>query len=70
MLFRVAAKADMGLVVTSDWMFWPELQNSEVTRVLEDWELPKIDLWAVFPTGRLASAKARAFTDFVARVVG
>lgn len=67
---RAAVKASMGLAVTSDWMFWPELLSGEVTRVLEDWELPSIDLWAVFPTGRLASAKARAFADFVERVVG
>jgi len=67
---RSAVKADMGLAVTSDWMFWPELQNGEVLRVLEDWDLPDIDLWAVFPTGRLASAKARAFADFVATILG
>lgn len=66
---RAAVKADMGLAVTSDWMFWPELQSGEVVRLLEDWELPPIDLWAVFPTGRLASAKARAFAEFVERVV-
>lgn len=59
----------MGLCVTSDWMFWPELQSGEVVRVLEDWELPPIDLWALFPTGRLASAKARAITDFVKSVL-
>ncbi|WP_343226447.1 LysR substrate-binding domain-containing protein [Rhizobium rhizoryzae] len=66
---RAAVKADMGLAVTSDWMFWPELQNGEVLRVLEDWTLPDIDLWAVFPTGRLASAKARAFADFVKTII-
>ncbi|MBP1852865.1 LysR family transcriptional regulator [Rhizobium halophytocola] len=67
---RAAVKADMGLAVTSDWMFWPELQSGEVLRVLEDWKLPELELWAVFPTGRLASAKARAFADFVQRIVG
>ncbi|MGR6431617.1 LysR family transcriptional regulator [Rhizobium sp. PAMB 3174] len=67
---RAAVKADMGLAVTSDWMFWPELQRGEVTRVLDDWELPGVDLWSVFPTGRLASAKARAFADFVEQIVG
>ncbi|MBB1250942.1 LysR family transcriptional regulator [Rhizobium sp. G21] len=67
---RAAVKAGMGLAVTSDWMFWPELQNGEVIRVLEDWTLPDIDLWAVFPTGRLASAKARAFADFVKTIIG
>jgi hypothetical protein len=31
-----------------------------------DWSLPPVDLWAVFPTGRQASAKARALASFVA----
>lgn len=66
---REAVKADMGLAVTSDWMFWPELAAGDVVRVLPDWSLPQIDLWAVFPTGRLASAKARAFADFVGSIV-
>jgi DNA-binding transcriptional LysR family regulator len=66
---RAAVKADMGLAVTSDWMFWPELQTGVVVRILQDWTLPDIDLWAVFPTGRLASAKARAFADFVQTIV-
>jgi hypothetical protein len=34
---------------------------------LADWRLPSIDIWAVFPTGRRASAKARAFATFVER---
>jgi DNA-binding transcriptional LysR family regulator len=36
-----------------------------VVRVLSDWSLPEIDLWAVFPTGRNASTKARAFVSFI-----
>jgi DNA-binding transcriptional LysR family regulator len=62
---RAAVLADMGLAVASDWMFGPELASGAVQRVLPDWTLPPIDLWAVFPTGRLASAKARAFSAFV-----
>ncbi|MGQ9365041.1 LysR substrate-binding domain-containing protein [Azospirillum sp. ST 5-10] len=66
---RAAVLADMGLAVASDWMFGPELASGAVRRVLEDWTLPPIDLWAVFPTGRLASTKARAFADFVEGVM-
>jgi DNA-binding transcriptional LysR family regulator len=66
---RTAVLSHMGLAVASDWMFAPELADGTVRRVLEDWELPPIDLWAVFPTGRLASAKARAFADFAGRIV-
>lgn len=62
---RAAVLADMGLAVASDWMFTPELANGTVQRVLSGWTLPSIDLWAVFPSGRLASAKARAFAEFV-----
>jgi len=62
---RAAVLADMGLAVASDWMFAPELASGAVQRVLADWTLPALDLWAVFPTGRLASAKARAFADFI-----
>jgi DNA-binding transcriptional LysR family regulator len=63
---RAAVLADIGLAVASDWMFTRELASGAVVRVLEDWTLPPIDLWALFPTGRLASAKARVFADFVA----
>ena len=63
---RAAVLADMGLTIASDWMFSPELASGAVRRVLTAWTLPPIDLWAVFPTGRLASAKARAFAGFVA----
>src|SRR6201999_1410783 len=66
---RAAVLADMGLAVVSDWMFAPELANGTVTRVLPDWMLSPLDLWAIFPTGRLASAKARAFADFVEAIL-
>jgi DNA-binding transcriptional LysR family regulator len=62
---RAAVLADMGLAVASDWMFGPELASGAVLRVLAGWELPGIELWAVHPTGRLATARARAFAAFV-----
>jgi len=62
---RAAVLADMGLTIASDWMFAPELANGDVERVLTDWTLPDLDLWALFPAGRLISAKARAFAGFV-----
>jgi len=30
---------------------------------MNDWELPSLELWAVYPTGRMASAKAREFAS-------
>ena len=66
---RAAVLADMGLAIASRWMFAPELSAGAVRRVLGAWALPPVDLWAVFPSGRLASSKARAFTDFVAALL-
>lgn len=62
---REAILADMGLTIASDWMFAREIESGAVRRVLTDWALPSIDLWAVFPTGRMMSAKARQFAAFV-----
>ena len=62
---RAAVLADMGLTIASAWMFGPELESGAVQRVLTNWSLPPIDLWAVYPTGRMPSAKARAFATFV-----
>lgn len=63
---RAAVLAGLGLTVASAWTF-PELATGEVRAVLTDWDLPPIDLWVVFPTGRTVTSKARAFVSFVER---
>jgi DNA-binding transcriptional LysR family regulator len=62
---REAVLAHLGLTMASEWMFAPELASGAVREVMTDWTLPNQDLWAVFPTGRMASAKARAFVEYV-----
>jgi DNA-binding transcriptional LysR family regulator len=62
---REGVLAGLGLAIGSEWLFAPELKSGAVISVLDDWSLPTVDLWAVFPTGRQASAKARAFASFV-----
>jgi DNA-binding transcriptional LysR family regulator len=63
---REGVLAGLGVSIGgSEWMFAPELKSGAVVAVLQDWSLPSVALWAVFPTGRQASAKARAFASFV-----
>jgi len=62
---RAAVLADMGLAIASEWAFTPELKSGAVVSVMDDWVLPPISLSAVYPTGRLASVKARQFATFV-----
>ncbi len=62
---RAAVLAHLGIAVGTEWMFESELRDGSVKAVLKDWTLPSADLWAVYPAGRMASAKARAFVAFV-----
>ena len=63
---REGVLAGLGVSIGgSEWLFAPELKSGVVISVLQDWSLPSVGLWAVFPTGRKASAKARAFAGFI-----
>ena len=66
---RAAVLGHMGLAIASEWMFSPELADGTVQAVLADWQLPPLDLWAVFPAGRMVTTKARAFVAFVEEVL-
>jgi DNA-binding transcriptional LysR family regulator len=61
---RAAVIAGQGFTISSRWMFAPELESGEVVSFLEEWRLPPLDLWVVYPSGRLTSTKARAFVNW------
>lgn len=68
---REAVLAGLGLTMASRWLFAPELADGRVIPVLRDWSLKPVDLWAIYPAGRLPSAKARAFVSwFSAKLSG
>jgi DNA-binding transcriptional LysR family regulator len=62
---REGVLAGMGYAVASEWMFSPELRSGSVVSVLDDWVLPDVELFVIYPTGRQASAKARTFAAFM-----
>jgi DNA-binding transcriptional LysR family regulator len=62
---REGVLAGLGFAVASEWAFAPELKSGACISILDDWSLPAVDLWAAFPAGRQASAKARAFASFI-----
>ena len=66
---RAAVFSNAGIAITSEWMFTPEIVNGMVKPVLQDWELPPMELWAIFPAGRTAATKARTFANFVERLM-
>jgi DNA-binding transcriptional LysR family regulator len=64
---RACVLEGLGLAIASEWMFAAELRGKVVKPVLTGWSLPPVDAWAVFPPGRQASAKARAFAAHVSK---
>ena len=66
---RAAVIAGQGFAISARWMFAPELASGEVVPVLDDWTLPPIDLWVIFPSGRLTSAKARLFVKWFEKTI-
>jgi len=62
---RAAVLAGIGVAVTTEWVFTPELEDGSIVEILKDWRLPPLDLWAVLPGGRRLSPKAQAFLTFV-----
>ncbi|WJH38272.1 LysR family transcriptional regulator (plasmid) [Aliirhizobium terrae] len=62
---RSAVLAGAGLSIATEWMFEAELESGAVHKVLSDWVLPDLDLWAVMPGGRRISPKIRAFVEFI-----
>ncbi|MCB1487377.1 MAG: LysR family transcriptional regulator [Bauldia sp.] len=63
---RAAVLAGLGYTIGSEWGFGRDLAEGRVREVLTAWSLPPVDLWALYPGGRQASARARAFVAFVA----
>jgi DNA-binding transcriptional LysR family regulator len=61
---REAVLAGQGFAIASRWMFAPELRSGELASMLDEWTLPPMDLWVIYPSGRLTSAKARAFVKW------
>ncbi len=66
---REAVLTGQGFAISSRWMFAPELRSGEVVSILEEWSLPPMDLWVLYPSGRLTSAKARAFVGWFEKII-
>ena len=52
-------------MLASDVTLKPYAEQGLIQRVLAGWTGPEVDFNAVFPRGRVASPKVRAFVDFL-----
>jgi DNA-binding transcriptional LysR family regulator len=66
---RTAVIAGLGFAISSRWQFAPELESGEVVSLLEEWSLPSMDLWVIYPSGQLTSTKARVFVKWFEQII-
>jgi DNA-binding transcriptional LysR family regulator len=66
---RAAVIGGQGFAIASRWMFKPELESGAVVSILNEWTLPPLDLWVIYPSGRLTSTKARVFMKWFESII-
>lgn len=55
-----------GIIMRSEWDAAPFVKDGQLEILLDDYELPPADIYAVYPQKRNLPAKVRVFVDFLA----
>jgi DNA-binding transcriptional LysR family regulator len=58
--------AGLGIAMASSVMVGPEVKAGTLVQLLRGYQLPSVDVHALFPSGRRPSAKVRALVDYLA----
>ena len=61
---RTAAIGGLGLVMLASYVVGKDIEKGKLKVVLEDYALPPLDIYAVYPHRKYLSAKVRRFMDF------
>jgi len=63
---RIAAKAGVGICMSSLWNIHTDLEDGSLVRVLPEYELDdQSAIWLVYPKSNVLTAKTRALIDFL-----
>ena len=61
------ALAGHGVVLRAEWDIARYLRSGRLKQVLENWQAPPADIYAVYPVRHQATARVRAFVDHLAQ---
>jgi DNA-binding transcriptional LysR family regulator len=63
---RIAAKAGLGICVSSVWNVHSELEEGSLVRVLPEYKYDdNTAVWLIYPKSNVLTAKVRVFIDFL-----
>ena len=65
-----AVHAGLGIAYLPDWLVADDLAARKLTRLLPDYELPSVTLFAVYTSRRYMLPKLRSFIDFLGESLG
>jgi LysR family transcriptional regulator AphB len=60
----------LGIAVLPDYMSREEVASGQLIRVLPDWGMEPVDVYALYPRHRAKIPKVKAFLDFVITIYG
>jgi DNA-binding transcriptional LysR family regulator len=68
---RIAAKAGVGICMSSIWNIHTELAEGSLVRVLPEYKIDdQAAIWLVYPKSNVLTAKVRVFIDFLVEKIG
>jgi len=65
-VLRAAALEGLGILVQPKYIVYDDLAAGRLVALLDDWDLPRLQISIVFQSRRYMSAKVRTFIDFLA----
>ena len=60
-----AAVEGMGIIMVPSFIAYKEIESGDLVQILEDYNPPRIDAYAIYPQTRHLSQRVRAFVDFL-----
>jgi DNA-binding transcriptional LysR family regulator len=64
---RDAAAEGMGIIMVPSFIAYEEIESGTLVAILEDYNPPQIDAYAIYPQTRHLSHRVRAFVDFLVK---
>jgi LysR substrate binding domain. len=62
MLKQLSLKG-IGIACLVEHFVRPQIEEKQLVQILNDWSLPSMDVWAIFPERRLMPSRTRLFID-------
>jgi DNA-binding transcriptional LysR family regulator len=69
-ILKTAAVCGLGITLLPTFIAGPDLRSGRLQQVLNEYRVPEISIYAVFPSRRYLSARVRTFVDYLSEYFG